>query len=132
MFTDIALQSMEIQQYTYSVQAVASCVAARRAKNIKPVWNPRLGEVSGYAFEDIEDCYEKLFSRYEKIMQKRNQGKAKPKDNRESINRVGVSKKTKQMASNNKGAKSHRDENTPLGPLAAYQKGKHSRQGISR
>lgn len=39
MFTDIALQSMEIQQYSYSVQSVASCVAARWAKNIKPVWN---------------------------------------------------------------------------------------------
>lgn len=42
MFTDIALQSMELQKYKYSVQAVSAVVAARKAKNVLPEWNNRL------------------------------------------------------------------------------------------
>lgn len=48
MFTDIALQSMDVQQYSYSVQAIASVVAARKAKKMKDEWSPWLSQITGY------------------------------------------------------------------------------------
>jgi hypothetical protein len=54
-FVDIAYQSLDIQQFKYSIQALASIVAARRALNIDPIWNTRLTQISGYSYDDIED-----------------------------------------------------------------------------
>lgn len=54
-FVDIAFESLEIQQFKYSVQAVASLVAARRTLCIEPTWNPKLQEITGYSFSDVEE-----------------------------------------------------------------------------
>lgn len=70
MFTDISLQSMELQQFTYSKQALAAVVAARKVKNLSD-WTHHLEQISGYKFKDIEVVYKKLFERYQKIMQKK-------------------------------------------------------------
>ena len=75
MFTDLALQSMEMQQYRYSVQAVASVVAARKAKGIKTEWSPRLLEITGLKWEQVEPAYTTLYSRYEKIMARKGKKK---------------------------------------------------------
>lgn len=40
MFTDISLQEIEMQQYSYSIQALASVVAARKAKMMDNYWTP--------------------------------------------------------------------------------------------
>lgn len=54
-FVDIAFQSLEIQQYRYSIQALASIIAARKTLNIEPAWNDKYTIISGYKFEDIEE-----------------------------------------------------------------------------
>ena len=54
-FVDIALQSLEIQKYKYSVQAIAAVVVSRKILNIEPTWNPKLGEITKTKFEDIEE-----------------------------------------------------------------------------
>lgn len=54
-FVDIALQSLEVQKFSYSIQAVASIVAARKTLGIKPTWNPKIGSITGYTFEEIEE-----------------------------------------------------------------------------
>ena len=69
-FVDIAFQSLEIQQYKYSIQAVASIVAARKTLSIDPIWNPKLETITGYQFSEIEECYQTLYSKYERYFKK--------------------------------------------------------------
>lgn len=63
-FMDIALQSFELQKYKYSVQAMASIVAARRTLNIEPAWNPKLNitinvsksdEYKSFNYNDVKE-----------------------------------------------------------------------------
>lgn len=56
---------------------MASVVAARKAKGISPEWNNRLQRITGYEFSDVEDCFKKLYTRFEKIMSKKNHAKRK-------------------------------------------------------
>ena len=70
MFTDISLQSMEMQQYEYSIQALGSVVAARKAKGLANPWTERLRRITGYQFEQVESAFRKLYARYEKIQAK--------------------------------------------------------------
>lgn len=60
-FVDIALQSLEIQKYKYSVQAIAAVVVSRKILNIEPTWNPKLGEITKTKFEEIEECFTRLY-----------------------------------------------------------------------
>ena len=114
MFTDISLQSMELQQYDYSVQAVASVVAARKAKGICPEWSPRLEEISGYCFGDVEGCFKKLYTRFEKIMSKKNHAKRKsqvgqPSTHNEYQTKKRKSKPNSAVGSTKIGSKTQRD-----------------------
>jgi hypothetical protein len=91
-FMDIALQSLELQKYKYSLQAMASIVAARRTLNIDPVWNPKLNitinaskfdEFKSFDYNDVMDCYTILFNKYERHFSKHQKPKAvntKPKE----------------------------------------------------
>ena len=69
-FTDMAIQSLDIQQYEYSVQALAAVVAARRICGIKPIWSRHFEDITGYDYTQIEECYNKLYSKYEKFFSK--------------------------------------------------------------
>lgn len=91
-FMDIALQSFELQKYKYSVQAMASIVAARKTLNIEPAWNPRLNitinasksdEYKSFNYNDVKDCYTTLFNKYERHFSKYQKTKeviTKPKE----------------------------------------------------
>jgi hypothetical protein len=54
-FVDIGIQSLEIQKHKFSVQAVASVVAARKVLHIEPLWNDQLEQISGLKFKDVEE-----------------------------------------------------------------------------
>ena len=69
-FVDIAFQSLEIQQYKYSIQAVASIAAARKTLSIEPIWNPQLEKITGFKFSEVEECYLTLYSKYERYFKK--------------------------------------------------------------
>jgi hypothetical protein len=87
MFTDLALQSMEMQQYKYSVQAVASVVAARKAKGIKTEWSPRLMEITGMNWDQIQEAYLTLYSRYEKIMVRKGKKRKQQQEQAKEVNK---------------------------------------------
>jgi len=43
-------------------------VAARKAKCMKNEWSPHLEKISGgYCLADVQDCFSKLFKRFERI-----------------------------------------------------------------
>ena len=44
---------------------MASVIAARRTLNVEPVWNQKFFDITGYNFEEIEECYCKLYAKYE-------------------------------------------------------------------
>ena len=46
-FSDISLQSSEIQKYSYKVQGLYSVLAAREVFGVKPVWNKQFDEFTG-------------------------------------------------------------------------------------
>lgn len=66
-YTDMSLQSYDCQQYKYSIQALSACIAARKTCGIKPVWNPSFERITGYKYPEIEECYLKLYAKYEKF-----------------------------------------------------------------
>lgn len=69
-FTDIAFQSLDMQQYKYSIQALSSLIAARKILNIEPAWNDSYTKATGYMFSDVEECQTKLITRYERYFKK--------------------------------------------------------------
>lgn len=66
-YTDMAIQSYDWQQYKYSIQALSSVIAARKTWGITPVWNDIFSKITGYSYEDIEECSRKLHTKYEKF-----------------------------------------------------------------
>lgn len=80
-FVDIAFQSLDIQQYKYSIQALASVIAARKTFNIEPTWNDKYTAISGYTFSDIEECYTKLVSKFDSYFKKSQKKIDKPVNN---------------------------------------------------
>lgn len=56
-YVDMVMESLDAQQYKYSVQALAAVIAARRTLNIEPTWNPKFTRITGYNFEDVEECF---------------------------------------------------------------------------
>lgn len=78
MFTDIALQSTEIQRFPYSIQSLSAVVAARKAKGMKPEWSPHFEKISGgYCQADIQECFYQLYKRFERIKQKKKADQSK-------------------------------------------------------
>lgn len=69
-FTDMAIQSFECQQFTYSIQALSAVIAARRICGIRPIWSYHFEWITGYNFEHIEEWYTKLYLKYEKFFMK--------------------------------------------------------------
>ena len=54
-FWDIAIQSFEIQKFTYAVQGVYAILAAREVLGIKPVWNKQLDQFTGLNKHKIKE-----------------------------------------------------------------------------
>jgi len=65
-FMDIVFQSLELQKYKFSIQAVSAVVATRKVLNIKPLWSENIQKFTKYEYEDIKDCFTKLYAKYEK------------------------------------------------------------------
>ncbi|CAI2363042.1 unnamed protein product [Moneuplotes crassus] len=97
-FMDIAYQSLELQKYKFSIQAIASLIAARKILGIKPMWDKSLESFTKYQYKDCRDCFEKLFSKYEKHFSK-SRTKATKKD-KENINFLETKSKTKKRIIN--------------------------------
>lgn len=45
---------------------------------MEPVWNPKFTHITSYQFSDVEECYEKLNSKFEAYFKKSQKGGQKP------------------------------------------------------
>jgi len=82
-FMDIGFQSLELQKYKFSIQAMAAVLATRKVLGIKPIWNTRFQIFTNYMYEDVKDWFEELYAKYEKHFSKYNKSqKVKSKENR--------------------------------------------------
>jgi len=69
-FMDIAFQSLELQEFKFSIQASAAIIAARKIQSIKPLWSQKLEKFTKYKFCEVKEWYEKLYAKYLKHFSK--------------------------------------------------------------
>lgn len=90
---DIAFQSLELQKYSFSVQAVSSVISARKVLGLKPLWSKDLENFTKIKLKDCKECFDKLFAKYEKHFAK-NKGKHQKRD-KENFNILETKSKIK-------------------------------------
>jgi len=57
---DLALLDHEFVHYRPSIVASAAMLISRKMLLLQPSWPPHLQELTGYSFEDVEDCAARL------------------------------------------------------------------------
>ncbi|CAI2361253.1 unnamed protein product [Moneuplotes crassus] len=101
-FMDIAFQSLELQKYQFSVQAVSAVTSARKVLGLKPLWSKDIENFTKIKLIDCKECFEKLFSKYEKHFPKKKlKHQKKEKENLNFLETKSKAKKRIITGSNN-------------------------------
>ena len=65
-FADLCLQEYEFQKYDSETLAVSIILCARKGVKISPVWNAELSTLTSKTYEDVQECYRKIYTFYQK------------------------------------------------------------------